>query len=99
MPDRDKSMELFFEQLAEGRLSRREILRGLGAAGLTLSSAGSLLAACGGVEGTNKKGVPKTISANHPKTAIKELDFSNWPYYIDKKVLKEYERRFHGSHV
>ena len=98
MPESDRELDLFFEQLVEGRVSRRQLIRRLGAAGLTLSSAGTLLAACGGVKGTNSNG-PKTTAATHAKVAIKELDFSNWPLYIDKKVLKDFEKKYPGSHV
>src|SRR6195952_6106504 len=98
MPDSDRELDLFFEQLVEGRLSRRQVLKRLGAAGLTRSSAASLLAACGGVKGTDKGG-PTTTTATHPKTAIGEIDFSNWPLYIDKKVLKSFEKKYPGSNV
>ena len=96
MSDRDRELDLFFEQLVEGRLSRRQVLRRLGAAGLTMSSAGTFLAACGGVKGTDK-GTPKPKSATHAKTKITELDFSNWPLYIDKKVLKNFEAKYGGK--
>src|SRR3954467_4857744 len=98
MPDSDRELDLFFEQLVEGRVSRRQLIRRLGAAGLTLSSAGTLLAACGGVKGTNANG-PKKTAAHHAKTAINEIDFSNWPLYIDKKVLKDFEKQYPGSNV
>src|SRR3954452_5434304 len=98
MPDRDSELDLFFEQLVEGRLSRRQVLRRLGAAGLTMSSAGTFLAACGGVKGTDK-GTPKPATATHSKTKITELNFSNWPTYIDKQVLKDFEKKYPGSHV
>jgi spermidine/putrescine transport system substrate-binding protein len=98
MPERDRDLDLFFEQLVEGRLSRRQVLRRLGAAGLTVSSAGTFLAACGGVKGTDK-GAPQAKSVTHAKTAIKELDFSNWPLYIYKKVLKDFEKQHPGSKV
>jgi spermidine/putrescine transport system substrate-binding protein len=99
MPDRDRELDLFFEQLVEGRLSRRQVLRRLGAAGLTVSSAGTFLAACGGVKGTDK-GTPKPKTAKHAKTKITELDFSNWQTYIDKKhvLLKNFEKKY-GGHV
>src|SRR5919199_5549468 len=97
MPERDRDLDLFFEQLVEGRLSRRQVLRRLGAAGLTMSSAGTFLAACGGVKGT-EKAQPEAKTANHPKTKITEFDFSNWPLYIDKGVLKDFEKKY-GAHV
>jgi spermidine/putrescine transport system substrate-binding protein len=98
MPEPDRELDLFFEQLVEGRVSRRQLIRRLGAAGLTLSSAGTLLAACGGVKGTDKGG-PTAKTATHAKTAIKQVDFSNWPLYIDKKVLKDFEKQYPGSNV
>src|SRR3954471_11716568 len=98
MPEPDRELDLFFEQLVEGRVSRRQLIRRLGAAGLTMSSAGTLLAACGGVKGTDQGG-PKTTAATHPKEAIKQLNFSNWPLYIDKKVLKDFEKQYPGSNV
>src|SRR3954447_11494809 len=98
MPEPDRELDLFFEQLVEGRVSRRQLIRRLGAAGLTMSSAGTLLAACGGVKGTDQSG-PKTTSATHPKVAIKQLNFSNWPLYIDKSVLKDFEKKYPGSNV
>jgi spermidine/putrescine transport system substrate-binding protein len=98
MPESDRELDLFFEQLVEGRVSRRQLISRLGAAGLTLSSAGTLLAACGGVKGTNKSG-PQTTAATHAKVAIKQLNFSNWPLYIDKKVLKDFEKKNPGSSV
>jgi spermidine/putrescine transport system substrate-binding protein len=98
-PDR-RELDLFFEQVAEGRVSRRQLIRRLGAAGLTMSSAGTLLAACGGVKGTDKGG-PTTTTANHPKVAVKQLNFSNWPLYMDpkRKVLKEWSAANNGAHV
>ena len=98
MPEPDRELDLFFEQLVEGRVSRRQLVKRLGAAGLTLSSAGTLLAACGGVKGTDKGG-PTKSTASHPKVPIKELDFSNWPLYIDKKVLKDFQKAYPGSSV
>jgi spermidine/putrescine transport system substrate-binding protein len=97
MPEHDRDLDLFFEQLVEGRVSRRQLVKRLGAMGLTLSSAGTLLAACGQA-GTDKGGPSKT-SAVHPKVAIKQLNFSNWPLYIDKKVLKDFEKQYPGSNV
>jgi spermidine/putrescine transport system substrate-binding protein len=98
MTEPDRELDLFFEMVVEGRVSRRQLVKRLGAAGLTLSSAGTLLAACGGVKGTDK-GTQTTAAANHPKVAIKELNFSNWPLYIDRKVLKDFEKQHPGSHV
>jgi spermidine/putrescine transport system substrate-binding protein len=95
MPD---PFENTIELLVEGRLSRRSFVRRMSAAGLAVSGASTLLAACGGVAGTDKGGdASKVVKVNHPKTAITELDFSNWPLYIDKKVLKDFQKKFGGK--
>jgi spermidine/putrescine transport system substrate-binding protein len=39
----------------------------------------------------------KNVTANHPKVAISELDFSNWPLYIDKKILKDWDKQYGGK--
>src|SRR3712207_5651875 len=99
MPKPDRSLELLFEELVEGRLSRRQVLRRLGAAGITFSSAGTLLAACGGTEGTNKNDPAQAASANHPKTEIDQLNISNWQLYIDKKTIPAFEKENGGASV
>jgi spermidine/putrescine transport system substrate-binding protein len=74
-------------------LSRRDLLRRAGAAGL-IAGSGGLLAACGEVEGTNQSSDEKTqeaAKANHPKTAFETLVFSNWPLYVDRSVLGDFE--------
>lgn len=72
--------------------SRRQFLRRMGAFGV-VAGAGSLLAACGGVEGSNTStsGATEPTSTSHPKTAIGTLVVSNWPLYIDKKTPKQWE--------
>jgi spermidine/putrescine transport system substrate-binding protein len=99
MTDPDRSLDLLFEEIVEGRMSRRQVLARLGAAGLTFSSMGTLLAACGGTEGTNKVDASKAVEGHHAKAKIGELDFSNWPLYIDKSVLKDFEAKYPGSHI
>ena len=96
MPD---PFEKTLEQLMEGRdVSRRHFVRTLGASALAVSGAGTLLAACGGTEGTDKGGdASKPVSVTHAKTAISELDFSNWPLYIDKAVLKDFDKQYGGE--
>ena len=36
---------------------------------------------------------PRT-PANHPKVALDTINFSNWPLYIDRKVIGDFETRF-----
>src|SRR5258706_15067064 len=97
----DEEIERAIERLLEGeRVSRRQLLRRAGTAGIGLTSLPMLLAACGGVKGESAKGgatTAKAASGNHPKGAIDQLNFSNWPLYIDKKVRKSFERQYGGE--
>ena len=72
--------------------------RFLGRAGsLALASS---LAGCG-IEGTlerAKKNATPIPEITHPKVPIGNWTFSNWPLYIEPKVLKTFDRRF-GGHV
>ena len=75
-------------------LSRRDFMQRAGAAGFAISGAGGLLAACGGIEGESAKrtATPSaTAAVNHPKVPFERLDFANWPLYIDKQVIKDFE--------
>jgi spermidine/putrescine transport system substrate-binding protein len=76
--------------------SRRQFVRVLAGAGLSLSSAG-MLAACGGVKGESS-GKKASAAAHHPKVPIGQWTFSNWPLYIDKSVLKAFDKKY-GGHV
>ena len=99
MPD-DPRLERLLEQfLSRERLSRRRFVGRAGSTGLALSM-GGLLAACGSIEGTESQeaeGKPDTASVNHPKTQIADWTFSNWPLYIDKKVIKDFNKKFGGK--
>ena len=96
MPD---PFEKTLEDLMNGRdVSRRHFVRTASASALAVSSAGVLLSACGGTEGTDKgEDASKEVAVNHPKTAIDTLNFSNWTLYIDKKVLKDFEKKYGGD--
>src|SRR5918998_5210588 len=100
MPD-DPRIERALEELFETeRLSRRGFIGRAGSAGLALSSLSALIAACGGVEGTadkNEENKPKAAEVNHPKTEIGNWTFANWPLYIDKAVVKDFDKRFGGK--
>ncbi|MEO6496980.1 MAG: spermidine/putrescine ABC transporter substrate-binding protein [Solirubrobacteraceae bacterium] len=94
MPFED--LDRVVERMLDGNEhSRRHFVRLLAGAGLTLSSAG-FLAACGGVEGESN-GEKAETGVKHPKTEIGQWTFSNWPLYIDKKVLKEFNAKFGGK--
>ena len=83
------------------RLSRRRFLARAGGTGLGLTGLSALLAACGGVEGTAEKSKDanreKAAEVSHPKTEIGDWTFSNWPLYMDKKILRDFNREFGGK--
>jgi spermidine/putrescine transport system substrate-binding protein len=77
--------------------SRRQFIRHLAGAGLLLGPGSAFLAACGGVKGESS-GKKASTAVNHPKVAIADWTFSNWPLYIDKSVLKSFDKKY-GGHV
>jgi spermidine/putrescine transport system substrate-binding protein len=97
-PRLERALEEFFES---ERLSRRRFIGRAGSTGLALSGLSTLLAACGGVEGSAEKNKSqpqnKTAAVNHPKTDIGNWTFSNWPLYIDKAVIKDFNKKFGGK--
>ncbi|WP_372788405.1 PotD/PotF family extracellular solute-binding protein [Paraconexibacter sp.] len=97
MPEQPRPEDIIERLLAEQRLSRRGFLRKAGATGLTFSGAAAFLAACGGVEGTATKTTAETVAVDHPKVPITQLNFSNWPLYIDKSVIKSFEKEYGGK--
>lgn len=92
----EEPIERVVERLLDGDVhSRRQFLQRMGAFGM-VAGAGSLLAACGGVEGTSDTGTATTPAAgavDHPKTAIGTLVVSNWPLYIDKRTPRDWEAK------
>jgi spermidine/putrescine transport system substrate-binding protein len=83
---RDAELHAFLRQA----LTRRGFLRhgALGAGGLMLGN--SLLAACGGgKEGASAGGADSAAGA---ATSGKTLRISNWPLYIDKKTVPDFEK-------
>jgi spermidine/putrescine transport system substrate-binding protein len=77
--------------------SRRQFIRHLAAAGLLVGPGSAFLAACGGVKGESS-GKKASVVAHHPKVPIGNWTFSNWPLYIDKSVLKSFDKKY-GGHV
>ncbi|MDP4673467.1 MAG: spermidine/putrescine ABC transporter substrate-binding protein [Solirubrobacteraceae bacterium] len=90
----DESLDHFFDRLVSGEpISRRSVLRRMAASGIAVGSASAFLAACGGVEGTSSnQETVDTSNVNHPKAPIGTLVFSNWPLYIDEKVIPGWEK-------
>jgi spermidine/putrescine transport system substrate-binding protein len=83
------------------RLNRRTFIHRAGGAGLALTGLPAIFAACGGVEGTQEKAQERSgeraETVSHPKTEIGDWTFSNWPLYMDKKVLRDFNREFGGK--
>jgi spermidine/putrescine transport system substrate-binding protein len=77
------------DPLVEMLLSRRELVRRAGAAGLALSVVG-----CGGIESGAKKKPSTTKAVTHPEQPLDGLSISNWPFYIDKKTNKNFVKEF-----
>jgi spermidine/putrescine transport system substrate-binding protein len=76
-------------------LTRRRFLGRAGSLALA-----STLAGCG-IEGTlqrAREAATPVAAVHHPKVPLGNWTFSNWPLYIDKKVLKTFDRRY-GGHV
>jgi spermidine/putrescine transport system substrate-binding protein len=88
--------------MTDPRIDRRRFLGRAGSTGLALSGLPAILAACGGVEGTSEQSsedsAKKAKSVSHPKTEIGNWTFSNWPLYMDKKLLKAFDKEY-GGHV
>jgi spermidine/putrescine transport system substrate-binding protein len=99
----DPRIERALEEYIEARrLSRRRFLGRAGSAGLALTGLSTVLAACGGVKGTQEEAADtnkqQAETVSHPKTAIGNWTFSNWPLYMDKKLLKAFDKEY-GGHV
>jgi spermidine/putrescine transport system substrate-binding protein len=96
MPNED--IDGIVERMLDGNEhSRRQFIRHLAGAGLLLGPGSAFLAACGGVKGESS-GKKASAAVNHPKVPIGNWTFSNWPLYIDKSVLKSFDKKF-GGHV
>jgi spermidine/putrescine transport system substrate-binding protein len=80
--------------------SRRRFVGRAGATAFAASGLAAALSACG-IQGTNERAAgaaTPAADAKHPKVPIGNWTFSNWPLYIDKKVLKVFDQRY-GGHV
>jgi spermidine/putrescine transport system substrate-binding protein len=88
--------------MPDRRSTRRRFVGRTGAAGLALGGLPAILAACGGVKGTatqsSAESAAKAAAVSHPKGPIGNWTFSNWPLYMDKKLLKGFDASA-GGHV
>jgi spermidine/putrescine transport system substrate-binding protein len=86
------------KNLVSGRVSRREFLGRAGIVGGAVVFGGpALLAACGGGGIKSKSSTPGTtnpLTSGCPlpkQSTSKDLSISNWPLYIDKKTVKDFQ--------
>jgi spermidine/putrescine transport system substrate-binding protein len=97
----ERDIDTMIDELVQREINRRQLLR-LGAAGAMSVGAAGLLAACG--SGSALSGGTKTVSKVIPNGKIgTQLNFSNWPLYIDVShgkhpTLDHFTKQF-GVHV
>jgi spermidine/putrescine transport system substrate-binding protein len=80
--------------MADG-LSRRRFLQ----RGAALTTLPAIFAACG-IEGTgptDEETAEAARAVTHAKTQIGNWTFSNWPLYMDKKILRAFEKEYGGK--
>jgi spermidine/putrescine transport system substrate-binding protein len=94
----DRSPDQALEQWLNARtMDRRRFIGRAGSSALALSGLSAVLAACGGVEGEGGDDEPQaeaTPAVQHPEEEIGRLVFSNWPLYIDRQVLRDFDDEF-----
>jgi spermidine/putrescine transport system substrate-binding protein len=98
----DPRFESALEQFLKAQQqSRRRFLGRAGGAAFAMGGLSTLLAACGGVEGSQEKAKEanedKAGTVSHPKETIGDWTFSNWPLYMDKKLLKAFDKKYGGK--
>ena len=85
--------------LHEQRLSRRRFIGRGAAAALMAGGLGSVLSACG-IDGTAARNLAslqrEAARVHHPRVELGDWTFSNWPLYIDKKVIREFNAKYGG---
>jgi spermidine/putrescine transport system substrate-binding protein len=93
------ALEQGLDDLTRVPMSRRRFVRRSAGAALLAGGLGSVLSACG-IEGTATKNVADLEEAaagvRHPKVPIRDWTFSNWPLYMDKSIIKDFDREFGG---
>ena len=93
------SVDRDMDELVQREISRRQLLRLGGAGAMSLGAAG-FLAACGSGSGGGLGGGSKTVSKTIAKAPVgTQLNFSNWPLYIDVShgkhpTLEHFQKKF-----
>ncbi len=85
--------------MAEGDLTRRRFIGRAGTTGIALTGLPAIFAACGieGTGATEEEAAQAKREVSHPKETIGNWTFSNWPLYMDKKVLKDFDKEYGGK--
>ena len=85
--------------MPENGFSRRRFIGRAGTTGIALTGLPAFLAACGieGTGATEEEVAAAAREVKHPKTEIGNWTFSNWPLYMDKKLLKDFDKEFGGK--
>lgn len=81
------------------RITRRRLIGRGAALAAVASGLSGALAACG-IEGTSEQSMAElrrqADTVDHPRVALGDWTFANWPLYMDKALTKEFDRRFGG---
>ena len=98
-PRFERALEQF---LAAQKQSRRRFLGRAGGAALALARpldpARRLRRRRGhGRRRPRRRSADKAETVSHPKTEIGDWTFSNWPLYMDKKLLKAFDKKYGGK--
>ena len=89
-----EQLERLVGELERGGLSRRDFVRRAMALGLSVSSVGALLSACGGDKG-RQAGEGTAAQAEADLGPIeKELHIYNWSDYIADDTVPNFEKEF-----
>lgn len=96
----ERALEESLEEAFAQRSSRRSFVGRSAGAMLLAGGLGSFLSACG-ITGTATKNVEalqaEAARVNHPKVPIGNWVFANWPLYMDKSVLKDFDKEYGGK--
>jgi len=89
-----ESIEAAVERALTQAQTRRRFLGRAGSLALAGTGLSAALAACGGAEGAADRAARQPApTANHPRTPLTEIDWSNWTLYVDPAEIRRLERR------
>jgi spermidine/putrescine transport system substrate-binding protein len=96
----ERAVEEALSPLLRERTSRRSFVGRSAGAALMAGGLASVLSACG-ITGTATKNVDalreEAARVRHPKVPIGSWTFANWPLYMDKSVIRSFDRKYGGK--